>query len=692
MTSKLEKTSKFWYELAKDIKEETVSVKEFYEAIYNENLKKGYDNILKGIGDIKGSMKELNNMNDKIVEKSKEQVKIAEAAAQTRIAQLQEELKIHQSQIDKLNEEGKQYEDKTKKAEEHFEKQKQLTETYYKEQIAAAEDNKKDLEDLTQEESDQINEIETEQKETEIKNLHDLTTRTKEILEKGFEEVKELKLDNNFTFLPDTDKLLNQLEEYNKSLDEAKTNISKYYDDLSEQYILDKDKYQEALSEKEKALQSFDKENALSKDTAIFLMKSTNEEHRKSAQKTLETIALQRKALEDDYIKKAQIYLKDKDAFATILSEKETVLADYQNAQDKINKEIAENTDMSLKKEYESYVKHIENVKAEYKKFETEYKKLNESIEKGINDIYDGVNKIIQRQIDSAKKSLEETEEAIEKNQEKLTVLTDERDEADKEYKEKEESLAAERDQLTDDEIKERETDLASYKTTLEEKEDALKKSQQAQKDLEEKKKKEEEKIEKLKKKQQKAELARQYTIAVADVAAGVAKAWSYGPIAGAVLSAIVLAKGWIEINKIKQGQAELEKAEQGGLLRGKRHSNGGMRIEGTNIEVEGGEYVINRRSTAKNLALLEYINSSDRPLRPIELMSVTQNPMTMPNQIKHSLESGGQIPIMPTLDNTDVDRLLVGMQNIKIEPRVSVTDINAVQDQIVKLDEWIGI
>ena len=48
----------------------------------------------------------------------------------------------------------------------------------------------------------------------------------------------------------------------------------------------------------------------------------------------------------------------------------------------------------------------------------------------------------------------------------------------------------------------------------------------------------------------------------------------------------------------------------KGGILEGKSHSEGGMPILGSNIVVEGGEYVINKEATQRNLPLLEKINT----------------------------------------------------------------------------------
>ena len=52
-------------------------------------------------------------------------------------------------------------------------------------------------------------------------------------------------------------------------------------------------------------------------------------------------------------------------------------------------------------------------------------------------------------------------------------------------------------------------------------------------------------------------------------------------------------------------------KKEKGGLLNGPSHANGGMHITGSNIEVEGGEYIINKESSKKYLGLLEAINEN---------------------------------------------------------------------------------
>lgn len=49
---------------------------------------------------------------------------------------------------------------------------------------------------------------------------------------------------------------------------------------------------------------------------------------------------------------------------------------------------------------------------------------------------------------------------------------------------------------------------------------------------------------------------------------------------------------------------------KNGGLLNGPSHAQGGIRVGNTGIEVEGGEYVVNKQATMENYNLLEIINS----------------------------------------------------------------------------------
>lgn len=79
----------------------------------------------------------------------------------------------------------------------------------------------------------------------------------------------------------------------------------------------------------------------------------------------------------------------------------------------------------------------------------------------------------------------------------------------------------------------------------------------------------------------------------------------------------IAMAKGGVINNKHYHNTASntssnIMKFAYGGYLEGNSHTNGGMPILGSNISVEGGEYVINKKSTQENFPLLEKINSGE--------------------------------------------------------------------------------
>lgn len=96
------------------------------------------------------------------------------------------------------------------------------------------------------------------------------------------------------------------------------------------------------------------------------------------------------------------------------------------------------------------------------------------------------------------------------------------------------------------------------------------------------------------------------------NVAGGITKTfYEWGFPLGIPFAAALAAAGALEIATIKS-----QKFAKGGMINGEPHSRGGV-----NIEAEGGEYVINKRSTSKYKDLVEAINRDDQ-IRIIDAMS----------------------------------------------------------------------
>ena len=136
--------------------------------------------------------------------------------------------------------------------------------------------------------------------------------------------------------------------------------------------------------------------------------------------------------------------------------------------------------------------------------------------------------------------------------------------------------------------------------------------------------------------------------------------------VAGAVQMAAVLA------NKPK-------KYAEGGLLEGRSHAQGGIPVGNTGIEVEGKEYIINKRTTMQNVDVLDFVNSKKRKLTIDDFIDfytkgskVSRNVSSM----RAKFEDGGQLPTI----RTDIElnsRLVDTMERYSERPvQVEVVDI----------------
>jgi hypothetical protein len=195
---------------------------------------------------------------------------------------------------------------------------------------------------------------------------------------------------------------------------------------------------------------------------------------------------------------------------------------------------------------------------------------------------------------------------------------------------------------------------------------------------LQEEKAKQEELIAQKEKKMKKIELGQSMIKATVNTAESVTKMLGLMFPLNIAMAAVVTALGLAQVGIIGRQMAKLE---AGGLLEGPSHTNGGIHIPGTNIEVEGGEYVINRSSTAQNRALLDYINTSNRPVTASDIANRQGIPLT----------SAGA-PEMPIIKAPSTEeRLLEAVEKINLSPVVSVADIIDVQKSVVSVRDIAG-
>ena len=115
-----------------------------------------------------------------------------------------------------------------------------------------------------------------------------------------------------------------------------------------------------------------------------------------------------------------------------------------------------------------------------------------------------------------------------------------------------------------------------------------------------------------------------------------------------------------------------------GGVADGPRHSQGGIKVLGGRAEIEGGEFITNRTSTAKNIDLLEYVNSQKRKVDINDLIDFYSSgkPKKTVQSIRGRFAEGGNLPTLRT-DIEVNDRLVSAFEDYAKTPSVvQVVDI----------------
>ena len=109
-----------------------------------------------------------------------------------------------------------------------------------------------------------------------------------------------------------------------------------------------------------------------------------------------------------------------------------------------------------------------------------------------------------------------------------------------------------------------------------------------------------------------------------------------------AITGALATAAYGAELSAIGQRQFFPKKFEQGGVVSGPSHAEGGVpfTVKGqSGYEMEGGEFIVNKKATAMHRDLLERINNSQR---------------TRPQVGKMKFAQGGMVPNNPAVESVD--------------------------------------
>lgn len=136
----------------------------------------------------------------------------------------------------------------------------------------------------------------------------------------------------------------------------------------------------------------------------------------------------------------------------------------------------------------------------------------------------------------------------------------------------------------------------------------------------------------------------------------------------------------------------------KGGQLDGPSHREGGIKVPGIGggIELEGQEYVIRKKTTNKNVDLLDYINKSEKKLTLDDFIDFygTKARRTIKSiSPKGKYADGGMIPTLSS-NNIDInDKLISALEAYnERDVVVSVVDINNRQNQVKNVQVLAGL
>lgn len=371
---------------------------------------------------------------------------------------------------------------------------------------------------------------------------------------------------------------------------------------------------------------------------------------------------------------------------------------EYQDLQNKFdNNEISFNDFRLAKKELDGLSAEItekyNNVSNQLKNlFSTVAQSVMQATQQYVQafgSIWSSISSLMEMSLDNEQRRLEKEQELLEEEYDMLEEQYQKQEELEKKHTDRVNSIEDElktargdrREHLIDQLAQEKNAQikaLENERAIEKEKEQNQKKQQQLEK--------QQEALEKKRWEQNKKNQIVQATI---NTFTAVTNALAVQPFfLGLALSAVALALGMAQVAKI-QSQKYYAK---GGLLEGKPHSQGGIKVGNTGIEVEGGEFVTNKITTRQNLPLLEYINSKKKPLTREDIINYydgKERPF-ITKSITNKFAQGGELPVMQDIDVRDLVNYQQPQDNAQYV--VSVVDIINAADNVRSIQTLAGI
>ena len=388
----------------------------------------------------------------------------------------------------------------------------------------------------------------------------------------------------------------------------------------------------------------------------ITNLKKTNENYRNllAAYETMANkIMEKRKQVNQDY----QEGIIGKNVFDSTIRELDNFSANLGEKMDEVKQKL------SLTSQFQTIVNDINQY----------MQQLGQGLNSMLSSLADYQDQLAQNTIDALEEEIDKQEDLLDKQKD---IVESHKDAIDAIEDELATSRGDRRQHLIDQLNAEMEAQRREF-----EQQKKIEKEKQA---LEDKKKTEEKK-----RNEQQKKIAK--TQAIISGALAISNALAVQPFwVGLAMAAMAAAASAIQIATI-----DAQKFASGGVIQGKSHAQGGVKVLGGTAEVEGGEFITNKQTTSKNVDLLDYINSKHRKLNIndfIDFYSKDVKKSIASSSPRSKFADGG---IIPTLNNEYQfdDRLLSAFEDYANRPYVvSVVDINSRQAAVKNVQVLAGL
>lgn len=395
-------------------------------------------------------------------------------------------------------------------------------------------------------------------------------------------------------------------------------------------------------------------------------------------------------------------YKKEKANLKNVQSQYTKLMTDiqkeYQDLQNKFdNNEISFNDFRLAKKELDGLSAEItEKYNDVSNKLKTLFSTVAQSVMQAtqqyvqaFSSIWSSISSLMEMSLDNEERRLEKQQELLEEEYDMLEEQYQKQEELEKKHTDRVNSIEDELKTARGDRRENLINQLAQEKNAqikALENERAIEKEKEQNQKKQQQLEKQQKALEKKRWEQNKRNQIVQATI---NTFTAVSNALSVQPwFLGLALSAVALALGMANVAKIKAQKYYAD----GGLLTGKSHSQGGIKVGNTGIEVEGGEFVTNKITTRQNLPLLEYINSKKKPLTREDIINYydgKERPF-ITKSITNKFAQGGELQAMQDIDVRDLVNYQQPQDNAQYV--VSVVDIINAADNVRSIQTLAGI